>query len=53
MQAQDLSAWQSDAEEFSHASDVGSFQDNLRTCAETLFLALFEVLTLQLDMPRV
>lgn len=43
VQAKDLRAWQADAEEFHHASDIGGFQENLRTCAETLYLSIFEV----------
>jgi len=45
-QAKDLAAWHADAEEFHHSSDVGGFQENLRTCAETLYLSLFEVTVL-------
>ncbi len=44
MQAKDLQEWKEDAEAFHHAADVGGFQENLRTCAETLYLSLFEVL---------
>ena len=43
VQAKDLLEWKEDAEAFHHAADVGGFQENLRTCAETLYLSLFEV----------
>ena len=41
-QAQDLADWRDSPEQFHHDSDVGCFQDNLRACAEALFLSLLE-----------
>jgi hypothetical protein len=44
VQAKDLHDWKLDAEAFHHASDIGGSQENLRTCAEMLYLSLLEVL---------
>lgn len=41
-QEKDLSEWRDNPEQFHHESDVGSWQDNLRVCAEALLLALLE-----------
>jgi hypothetical protein len=49
VQAKDLHVWKQDAEAFHHASDVGGLQENLRTCAETLYLSLFEVLGIEAE----
>ena len=49
-QAKDLTEWHADPEEFYHAADIGGFQENLRTCAETLYLSLFEVLGVGMEV---
>lgn len=43
MQARDLHEWEESPESFHHEADVGSWEDHLRSCAETLFGVLLEV----------
>ena len=43
LQARDLHEWEESPESFHHEADVGSWEDHLRSCAETLFAALLEV----------
>ena len=45
-QARDLHDWEECPEAFHHEADVGSWEDHLRSCAETLFAALLEVRSL-------
>ena len=42
-QARDLHEWEDNPECFNHEADVGSWEDHLRSCAETLFAVLLEV----------
>lgn len=43
MQTKELQEWTEDSEEFSQVTGQGVWQDNLRTCAETLFSSLLGV----------
>ena len=42
-QDKDLHEWEDSPESFHHEADVGSWEDHLRSCAETLFAAFLEV----------
>lgn len=42
-QAEDLSSWHDNSEEFYHDADISSYQDNLRSCAVVFFQLIFEV----------
>ena len=42
-QDKDLHEWDDSPESFHHEADIGSWEDHLRSCAETLFAALLEV----------
>ena len=43
LQTKELQEWAEDSEEFSQQTGQGVWQDNLRTCAETLFSSLLGV----------
>lgn len=43
MQTKELQEWAEDSEEFSQQTGQGVWQDNLRTCAETLLTSLLGV----------
>ncbi len=51
MQAKDLHEWEDSPESFHHEADIGSWEDHLRSCAETLFATLLEVCKLSPEMP--
>lgn len=44
LQTKELQEWAEDSEEFSHQTGQGVWQENLRTCAETLFSSLLGVM---------